>query len=117
MRIAADENLDNDILRGLRRRFPELDIVRVQDTAMYMADDESVLGWAAEDRRVLLSHDWATMPSAFYARMAAGLNIPGVLLISPDPAHIGAVLSDLALLIAVDDPTEWESRIVYVPLR
>lgn len=32
IQLAADENLDNDILRGLQRRFPDLDIVRIQDT-------------------------------------------------------------------------------------
>jgi hypothetical protein len=29
IRLAADQNFDNDILRGLKRRKPELDIVRV----------------------------------------------------------------------------------------
>jgi hypothetical protein len=31
LRFAADENFNADIVRGLRRRLPELDIVRVQD--------------------------------------------------------------------------------------
>jgi len=31
MRWAADENFNNDIIRGLLRRKPDVDIVRVQD--------------------------------------------------------------------------------------
>ena len=34
LRLAADENLNNDILRGLLRRRPGLDIVRIQDVGL-----------------------------------------------------------------------------------
>lgn len=30
LRLLADENLDHDIVRGLLRRNPDLDIIRVQ---------------------------------------------------------------------------------------
>lgn len=39
LRFAADENFNADIVRGLRRRLPELDIVRVQDVGLSGADD------------------------------------------------------------------------------
>jgi len=31
LKLLADENFDNNIVRGLRRRNPNIDIVRVQD--------------------------------------------------------------------------------------
>jgi hypothetical protein len=34
LKLAADENLNNDILRGLRRMVPAVDIVRVQDVGL-----------------------------------------------------------------------------------
>ena len=34
IRFAADENLNNDIVRALRRRLPEVDIARVQDAEL-----------------------------------------------------------------------------------
>jgi hypothetical protein len=117
MRIAADENFDNDILRGLKRRYADLDIVRIQDTDAYRAADERVLEWSAREGRVLLTHDRATMPDAFYARMTNGLTLPGVLICSADPADIGAVLDDLSLMIEVDDPRGFEERIRYLPLK
>ena len=58
--IAADENFNNDIVRGLLRRKPDLDIVRLQDVDLSGADDPTVLGWAAQENRVLLTHDVTT---------------------------------------------------------
>ena len=55
LRLAADENFNRDIVRGLLRRKPDLDIVRVQDAGLAGADDSSVLEWAAVQGRVVLS--------------------------------------------------------------
>jgi hypothetical protein len=44
IRICVDENFNNKIVRGLLRRNPELDIVRIQDIAgLSGADDPTVL--------------------------------------------------------------------------
>lgn len=43
MRLLADENFHNDILRGLLRVDPTIDYVRVQDTEIYQAPDPVVL--------------------------------------------------------------------------
>jgi predicted nuclease of predicted toxin-antitoxin system len=61
LRFAADENFNNNIIRGLLRRQPELDIVRVQDVGLRGADDPTVLEWAAQEGRILLTHDVATI--------------------------------------------------------
>jgi hypothetical protein len=50
LRLVADENFNGDIIRGLLRRNPKLDIVRVQDVGLSGADDTSVLQWAADAR-------------------------------------------------------------------
>lgn len=34
LRLAADENFNNDIIRGLLRHKPDLDIVRIQDVGL-----------------------------------------------------------------------------------
>jgi predicted nuclease of predicted toxin-antitoxin system len=61
LRLAADENFNNDIVRGIRRRNPEIDLVRVQDEGLSAADDSSILEWTAQAKRVLLTHDAATI--------------------------------------------------------
>jgi hypothetical protein len=79
MRFAADENFDGRILDGLRARLPDLDIVRIQDTAMYRSPDEKLLAWLADERRILLTHDVRTMPRYVYARVRNGQSVPGVI--------------------------------------
>ena len=70
--LAADENFDGDVLEGLRRRVSALDVVRVQDTELRGAPDPDLLAWAARERRVLLTHDRATLTGYAYERVAAG---------------------------------------------
>lgn len=62
LRLAADENFDGRIARGLQRRLPDIDLVRVQDTPLAGADDDAVLDWAARENRLVLTHDVARRP-------------------------------------------------------
>jgi len=50
--LAADENFNNDIIRGLLRRKPDLNLVRVQDAGLSGSDDPVVLEWAARRPRL-----------------------------------------------------------------
>jgi predicted nuclease of predicted toxin-antitoxin system len=79
MKLLADENFDNNIVRGLLRRNPDIDIVRVQDVGLSGQDDPTVLKWAAHENRILLTHDVATITRYAYERMAENKPIPGVL--------------------------------------
>ena len=58
MKWLADENFDNDILRGIWRRAVGFDVVRVQDVAEISGlDDPAVLEWATTNHRIVLTHD------------------------------------------------------------
>ncbi len=61
LRFAADENPNGAIVRGLLRRNPVSDIVRVQDVGLMGADDLTVFKWAANQNRILLTQDVATI--------------------------------------------------------
>ena len=61
MRFAADENFNRKILDGLRIRLPHVDIVRVQDMELHGATDPAILAWAAQEGRILLTHDVQTL--------------------------------------------------------
>jgi hypothetical protein len=76
--LAADENFNNDIVRGLLRRRSDLDIVRIQDVGLSGADDPTILEWAAQEGRVLLTHDVSTITHYAYERVRAGKSMPGV---------------------------------------
>lgn len=72
LRLAADENFNGRILRGLLRREPDIDLVRLQDLSLGGSTDPQVLGWAADENRILLSHDVNTLPRFAYERVRAG---------------------------------------------
>ena len=72
LRLAADENFNHDLVRGLLRRRPDLDLVSIQSVGLSGADDSAVLTWAAHEQRVLLTHDAATIPHHAYRRIHAG---------------------------------------------
>ncbi len=52
IRLLADENFNNNIVRGIRLRMQNVDMVRVQDVGLSGADDPSVLDWAAQHQRM-----------------------------------------------------------------
>lgn len=114
MQFAADENFNNDILRGVLRRYPELDVVRIQDTDVYEAEDAAVLEWAAQAGRILLTHDTRTMPDFAYARVREGKLLPGVFVVD-DQAPAGQVINDLLIILGASDVNEWENRVIYLP--
>lgn len=115
MKFLADENFDNRIVRGLLRRLPSLDIIRVQDLEIARADDPTVLDWAAQADRILLTHDARTIPTYTYERLEAGQSIAGVIVAS-DNLAIGAVIEDILLIIEFSTADEWIDQLQRLPL-
>jgi hypothetical protein len=117
LKLAADENFNNDILRGLLRRNPELDIVRVQDIPEVAGqEDPVVLEWAAQEGRVLLTHDVRTITKYAYERTAAGLPMPGVFEIKRS-VPMGVTIEEILILAECSVEGEWEGQVRYLPLR
>lgn len=105
IRLLTDENFDGDILRGLLRRLPNLDVVRVQDVGLVETPDPTILAWAAGEERVLLTHDRDTVPGFAYGRVRNGEFMPGVFLVS-DQMPRGQAIDELILALecyAADD--------------
>ncbi|PIU91479.1 MAG: hypothetical protein COW33_04925 [Anaerolineae bacterium CG17_big_fil_post_rev_8_21_14_2_50_57_27] len=116
LRLAADEDFDNDILRGLLRQKPDLDIIRVQDVGLSSADDPAILEWAAREGRVLLTHDVSTMKQYAYERVLSGKYMPGVIEVS-QTVPLGTAIEDILLLAECSLDDEWEGQVRYLPLR
>jgi hypothetical protein len=72
LRLASAADVPGEIIRGLQRRVPEVDLVRVQDALPEGAPDTDVLAWAAAEGRVLITNDRNTMIGFAYRRVAAG---------------------------------------------
>lgn len=115
-RFLADENIDPDLVLGLKRRIGGIDIVRVQDVGLRGSDDPTVLRWAADEGRVLISRDIKTIPTFAHERVAAGLAMPGVLVLPP-AVSMAVAIDDLSMIAGATDAEEWVDRVVYLPLR
>jgi hypothetical protein len=111
----ADENFHGGIVRGLLRRCPELDIVRVQDTEYLAADDPVILEWAARTGRVFLTHDAETVIGFAYERVRAGLPMPGVFEVGRS-MPIGQAIEELLLAAECSLEGEWEGQVRHFPL-
>ena len=115
LRLLADENFNGSIIRGLLRRKPEVDVVRVQDVGLSGADDRMVLAWAAHEGRVLLTHDQHTVPQYAYERIGAGLPMAGVF-VGDTYLPVQQAIDDLLLLVECSEEHEWEGQVRYLPL-
>ena len=117
LRLASDADVHGDIIRGLRRRLPQIDLVRAQDALPEGTPDPAVLAWAAAENRVLLTNDRNTMVGFAYQRVAAGEVVPGVV-VTTNEQSIGEAIDDI-LLIAECLPEEEirDQVVVFLPLR
>jgi predicted nuclease of predicted toxin-antitoxin system len=114
IKLASDENFDEDIVRGLLRRRPELDIVRVRDADLTETPDPIILAWAVGENRILLTHDRDTMPNFAYDRVRAGEPIPGVFLVK-DRMPKGQAIEQLLLAVDCLSAETCKDQVVYFP--
>ena len=115
--LASDADVHGEITRGLRRRVPDIDLMRVQHALPQVTRDPEVLAWAAAQNRVLITNDRNTMVGFAYQRAAAGELVPGLIATS-NKQSIGSASDDI-LLIA-EYMTEEEIRnqvVIFLPLR
>ena len=117
LRLASDADVHGEIIRGLRRRLPEIDLVRVQDALREGTPDPEVLAWAAAENRVLITNDRNTMVGFAYRRVAAGELLPG-LIVTSNAQSIGLAIDDI-LVIAGYVPEEEirDQVVVFLPLQ
>jgi predicted nuclease of predicted toxin-antitoxin system len=117
LRLASDADVHGEIIRGLRRRRPEIDLVRAQDVLPEGTPDREVLAWAAAENRILVTNDRNTIVGFAYQRVAARESVPGVI-VTTNEQSIGSAIDDI-LLIADCMPEDEirEQVVVFLPFR
>ncbi len=115
LRLLIDENVDHDILRGLKSRLPELDYLLVKQIGMSGFPDLELLRWAAMENRIIITHDKKTMIPDAEHLLRLGEPMAGVILV-PKRMAIGRAINDLELTIECRSQTEMRDRIEYLPL-
>ena len=113
VRYQADNDLRRAIVRGAVRREPLMNFRSAQAAGLDGVGDPDVLAFAADEGRILVSHDFRTMPKHFRDFIQFRRS-PGVLLIRQDlPA--GQAVESLLLIWEASEAGEWVNRICLVP--
>lgn len=113
--LLIDQNFNEHIIDGMIRRDRTLRMIHVRDVGMADAADPTILEWAAANALVLATHDRKTIPSFAYARVSAGLNMPGVFVVDDD-MPIGRAIDELLIAVTCLSPAECRNLIRYFPL-
>ncbi len=118
MRFLADQNFREAIVKGLRSRRPDIDILMVKEAELLHSPDPTLLAFAKEHGRLLLTHDKRTMPDHlddFLRSLPPGEHSPGGFLI-PQRMGTGAAIQEILLIWEASEPGEWQDRITFLPL-
>jgi len=111
--LLADENLNRTIVTGVLQELPAADFVRVQDLQLDGTSDPALLERAAQDNRVIVSHDVSTMTLHASDRLSEGRPFSGLLLI---PSTTSVAIEELVLLCQCSEHDEWTNLIAFLPL-
>ena len=119
VRFLLDADIPKALSTALRRHAPSIDVRRVQDVGLRTAPDEAILEFAAQDRRIVVSRDKATMRRLASDRGTAGKPMPGLLLVRRGFAvgggGIGVLARELELIAGASDASDWEGCIQFIP--
>jgi predicted nuclease of predicted toxin-antitoxin system len=114
IRYQADADLNQAIVTGVLRRQPTIDFQTAFAAGLEGVKDPEVLAIAAQQGRILVSHDRKTMPSEF-AEFITNNQSSGVIIVSRK-LSIEVVIEELLLIWAVSSAEEWVDRIAKLPL-
>lgn len=113
--LAADEDLHGAIVRGLRRREPSIDLIRVRDVHPSRTPDPVVLEWAATEGRIVITQDESTMVGYAWDRVRVGLPMSGVL-VRGHRVSIRQAIDDLLLIAQCGTAEEFNDQVKFLPL-
>ena len=114
IRFQADADLKHAIVAGTLRRAASLDFRRAEAVPLEGLADPVVLELAAEEGRVLVSHDVNTMERHFQDFIQQQKS-PGIILIPQKRVGIGQAIEGLILLWDVLDAADLENRVCVFP--
>jgi hypothetical protein len=110
----ADADLNEDIVTGVLRREPDLDFQTAEEANLRGLNDYQVLKLAADQGRVLVTHDRKTMPRHF-ADFITRETSPGLLIVS-QKASVALVIEGLIMIWGASEAEEYTNRTCTIPL-
>lgn len=113
VQFQADNDLRKAIVRGVVRSEPRIDFHSAQAARLDGVPDPEVLALSADAGRILVSHDFQTIPKHF-GRFTRDRRSPGVLLVRQD-LPVGKAVETLLLIWEASEADEWVNRICLLP--
>jgi len=110
----ADADLNQKIVTATIRIEPGVDFQTAHKAGLEGLKDIEVLDRAAQEGRILVSHDKSTMPDCF-AQFVSTQDSPGVFIV-PRRLKLSYIAEELILIWEASEPDEWINQITYVPL-
>lgn len=111
-----DHDVNEDVVKGIGRREPAIELSRARDHGIHELPDDEVLDFAGTQGWVLVSHDVNTMSAAAYRRIAAGGRMSGLVL-APQNIEVRKAIEDLLLIWVATEAEEWADQVAYLPIK
>lgn len=118
--FVLDENCRGPLWTAIRshnqKGIHPLDAVRVGDLPdlPFQSIDPTILCWAEQAGRILLTLDENTMPGHWIDHLKSGRHSPGVLILR-ESVSLREIVESLVLVAYAMDPDDWRDRLEYFP--
>ncbi|HEX8197125.1 MAG TPA: DUF5615 family PIN-like protein [Pyrinomonadaceae bacterium] len=113
VRYLADSNLNADIVNGVIRRAPEIDFLTANEANLTGIEDPEVLAIAAQEKRILITHDRKTMPQ-YFGEFIQNQESAGIFIVSQN-ADVAVIIENLILIWAASEAEEYINSIRTLP--
>jgi predicted nuclease of predicted toxin-antitoxin system len=115
VRFQADADLNAEIVAGVLRQEARIDFQTADEAHLLrQLPDPEVLALAAQEHRILVTHDRRTMPRHF-ADFIRQHSSPGVFVIA-QTVSVRVAIEELLLVWAASEREEWRNLLVQLPL-
>jgi hypothetical protein len=114
VRYQADADFNEDIVTGVLRRVPEVDFQTAHEAGLSGLQDPQVLALAADEERILITHDRKTMPRHF-GEFIHSRTSPGLFVI-PQHAELLTIIEELILIWTASEAEEYINSVRALPL-
>ena len=117
IRYLLDENVDSLFRRELLRHEPEMIIWRIGSAGAPPIEtpDAEILAWCEEHEFMLITNNRKSMPKHLSDHLAAGRHVPAIIELNRS-MNVGATVEELLLIYWASDETNYQDRIVYLPI-
>src|SRR4051794_40412597 len=102
LRLLSDADVPGAVVRALKKRHPELDVVRAHSVGLRIAADAEILEFAAREGRQVFTRDRNTMTAHAYRRVIQALPMPGLFVI-PEDMPLGQAVTELEIIALAND--------------